>query len=47
MISYIRGPLVEIDEDMIVVEAGSVGYNIRVPLSVLENLQGIGEETRI
>ncbi len=47
MISYIRGPLVEIDEDMIVVEAGSVGYNIRVPLSVLENLPGIGEETRI
>ncbi len=35
------------DEDMIVVEAGSVGYNIRVPLSLLESLPGIGEEVRI
>ena len=47
VISYIRGPLVEIDEDMIVVEAGSVGYNIRVPLSLLERLPRIGEEVRI
>lgn len=38
MISYIRGPLAEINEDMIVVEAGAVGYNIRVPLSVVEGL---------
>lgn len=35
------------DGDMIVVEAGSVGYNIRVPLSLLESLPGIGEEVRI
>lgn len=47
MISYIRGPLTEIDEDMIVVEAGNVGYNIRVPLSLIERLPGIGEEVRI
>ena len=47
MISYIRGPLVEIDEDMIVVEAGAVGYNIRVPLSVLEGLPAVGKEVRI
>lgn len=47
VISYIRGPLVEMDEDMIVVEAGNIGYNIRVPLSLLESLPGIGEEVRI
>lgn len=47
MISYIRGPLAEIDEDMIVVEAGAVGYNIRVPLSVVEGLPGIGKEVKI
>lgn len=47
MISYIKGPLTEIDEDMIVVEAGSVGYNIRVPLSVIEGLPGIGREVQI
>jgi len=38
---------VETEEDMIVVEAGSVGYNIRVPLSVIDGLPGIGEEVRI
>ena len=38
MISYIRGPLMEADEDVIVVEAGNVGYNIHVPLSLLETL---------
>ncbi len=37
----------ETEEDMIVVEAGSVGYNIRVPLSVIDGLPGIGEEVRI
>lgn len=47
MISYIRGPLIEIDEDMIVVEAGQVGYNIRVPLSLLEGLPPMGQEVRI
>ena len=38
MISYVRGPLVEIEEDVVVVEAGGIGYNIHVPLSVLEEL---------
>jgi Holliday junction DNA helicase RuvA len=39
--------LAEINEDMIVVEAGAVGYNIRVPLSVVEGLPGIGKEVKI
>lgn len=47
MISYIKGPLVEIDEDTIVVEAGCVGYNIRVPMSLLEELPPLGDEVRI
>ena len=47
MISYIRGPLIEVDEEVIVVEAGSVGYNIRVPLSLLETLPPLGTEVRI
>lgn len=47
MFSYIRGPLVEVLEDTIVVEAGSIGWNIRVPLSVLERLPRTGEEVRI
>lgn len=47
MFSYIKGPLVEVLEDTIVVEAGSIGWNIRVPLSVLERLPRTGEEVRI
>ena len=47
MISFIRGPLVEKEEDVIVVEAGCVGYNIHVPLSLLEELPPLGDEVRI
>lgn len=47
MISYIRGPLIEIEEDTIVVEAAGVGYNIKVPMSVLDELPGMGKEVRI
>ena len=47
MISYIRGILTEASGDGIVVEAGGVGYEIRVPLSVLERLPRLGEEVKI
>lgn len=47
MFSYIRGPLVEIWGDQAVVEAGGIGWNIHVPVSVLDQLPGIGEEVRL
>ncbi len=47
MISYIRGILAEKGPEGIVVEAGGIGYFIRVPLSVLEHLPAAGEECRI
>lgn len=47
MISYIRGILTEASGDGIVVEAGGIGYEIRVPLSVLECLPRLGEEVKI
>lgn len=47
MISYIRGMLAEKAGDMIVVEAGQVGFGIRVPMTVLESLPPLGEEVRI
>lgn len=43
MISYIRGTLVEKEEDFVVVEASSIGYHIHVPLSFLEELPSVGE----
>ncbi|MCD8077896.1 MAG: Holliday junction branch migration protein RuvA [Lachnospiraceae bacterium] len=47
MISYVRGELISVDADTIVVEAGQIGYNIRVPLSLPEQLPPIGAEVRI
>lgn len=47
MISYIKGPLIAVEEDLIIIEAASVGYHIYVPLSVLEALPRIGEEVLI
>jgi len=39
--------LTEIFDDVAVVEAGQIGWNIHVPVSVLERLPRIGEEVRI
>lgn len=47
MISYIRGELISADSDVIIVEAGGIGYNINVPLSILDELPSVGEEVRI
>lgn len=47
MISYIKGPLVDIWEDMIVVETAGIGYNIHVPVSVIEALPKAGTEVQI
>lgn len=47
MVSYVRGTLSEIAGDVIVVEAGSIGIAIHVPLSVTEELPAIGEEVLI
>ena len=47
MISYIKGPLIDIWEDMVVVEAAGIGYNIHVPVSVIEALPKAGTEVQI
>lgn len=47
MISYIKGLLTEIFEDTIVVEAGNIGYNIHVPLSLIERLPKAGNEVKV
>lgn len=47
MISYVKGTLSEIMGDVIVVEAGSVGINIHVPLTVMDQLPSPGEEVMI
>lgn len=38
MISYIKGELVEVYEEGVVIESGGIGYEIKMPLSSLSNL---------
>lgn len=48
MYSYIKGELAEIiGEDLIVVEANQIGYNIRIPSQLLDYLPGIGAQVKI
>lgn len=49
MFSYIKGPLTEVleEDSVIVVEAGNIGWNIHVPLSVLDRLPRTGELVQI
>ncbi|MGN0398128.1 MAG: Holliday junction branch migration protein RuvA [Candidatus Fimimorpha sp.] len=47
MISYIRGELAEILGDIVVLESGMVGFNIRVPGAVLSSLPPIGTEMKL
>ena len=47
MISYIKGELTEVFEDTVVLETNGIGYNIRVPGSVLDRLPSVGSSVRI
>lgn len=47
MFSYIRGLLTEVWEDTLVVESGGIGWNIHVPMSVLERGLRVGDEVKI
>ncbi|MBQ7534121.1 MAG: Holliday junction branch migration protein RuvA [Stomatobaculum sp.] len=47
MISFVQGTLAAKEGDVIVVQAGAVGLNIHVPLSVTEQLPKTGEEVMI
>lgn len=47
MISYVKGPLRAIEDDVIVIEAGSLGMAVHVPLSVLEQLPPLGSEITV
>lgn len=47
MISFIRGELVEVLEDTVVVDNNGMGYNVKVPMSVLAEMPGIGEQIKL
>ncbi len=47
MYAYIKGRLEEIADDAVVVEAGGIGYNIKVSTATTELLPSIGNEVKI
>lgn len=47
MISYIKGELTEVFENEIVVENQEIGYEIKVPYSVIEQLPAVGNKVKI
>ena len=47
MYSYIRGTLADVEENLVVIEAGGVGYNIYTTGQTLDYLPSIGEELKL
>lgn len=47
MISYIKGILADMQIDTVIIENQGIGYEIRVPLTVLEEIPPVGGEIRL
>ena len=47
MYAYIKGTIVDITEDNVVLECNNIGYNISVSASVIAKLPGIGADVLI
>lgn len=47
MYSYIKGILTDMEEDLVVVEAGGIGYNIYTTGQTFDYLPSIGEEVKM
>ena len=47
MISYLRGQLLGVDEDRVVLEVQGIGYEVAVPSTVLQKLPSKGQELEL
>lgn len=47
MYAYIKGIIMDIEDDNLVLECNNIGYNIKIPLSVAQRLPGTGAEIKI
>lgn len=47
MIGYLKGEIAGIYEDKILIEVGGIGYNVFMPVSAMDYLDGIGTSAKI
>lgn len=47
MFAYLIGKVADISDDNLILEVGHIGFNIKVPASVISVLPGIGQEVKI
>lgn len=47
MIAFVRGEIEDISEDNVVIDTGSIGYNIRISSQTAEQLAGISGEVKL
>ena len=47
MYSYIRGILTDVEENLVVIEAGGIGYNIYTTAQTFDYLPSVGEELKL
>ncbi|WP_343082949.1 Holliday junction branch migration protein RuvA [Blautia producta] len=47
MIAYLKGEVVEIEEEKLILECGDIGYNISMPASALDGILRPGQEVKI
>ena len=46
MIAYLKGEVVEIEEEKLILECGNIGYNISMPASALDGTLRPGQEVK-
>ena len=47
MYSYMKGELVEILDEAIVLEVNDIGYNIHIPASMIDSFHGTGQKVKV
>ena len=47
MYSYIKGILTDVEENLVVIETGGIGYNISTPGQTVDYLPSVGEELKL
>ena len=47
MLSYLKGEIIDVEEDLLILETNDIGYNIRISAQTASNLPGIGHHVKI